>query len=217
MAISVRNRHFGRKAALLLLSLATLVAVGCSLLPTEELGTLVLSFSPRLVTQTIEPPLDMVPSHYDVRGSGPGGAAFEQLGVTSQTVVQASLVPGTWTISVDAYNADPTPTLIGAGELVATIESGSVLSIPIVVGPVTGTGTLDLDITWPQGVLSSPSVSATLVPLGETPDQDLHSIDFTVAGEAATFVDPVGQCILRAGLRFFKAQKPLWSAQGPQC
>ncbi len=59
-------------------------------------GTLVLSFSPAglLVAKTIEPDIGMDIETYDVHGAGPGGASFDQTGLTSSSVVQASLVPG---------------------------------------------------------------------------------------------------------------------------
>ena len=59
-------------------------------------GTVVLTFSPEglLSVKTIEPALDMDIATYDVHGEGPGGAVLDHAGITTISVVQASLISG---------------------------------------------------------------------------------------------------------------------------
>ena len=109
---------------------AAVLVWSCGLFIAPEHGTLVLSFSAQilLTAKTIEPTLDMEAAYCDVSGSGPGGASFEQVGVTDTTVAQASLIPGEWIIEVDAYNDAETPTLIGEGSAVDFTNAGDDLS-----------------------------------------------------------------------------------------
>ena len=183
-----------------MLVVAVLV-LGCSLTPTSEDGTIVLSLSTQglLTAKTIEPDLDMDVDHYDVYGLGPGGASFEHLGVTDTTVVQASLIPGEWEITVEAYNADSPPVLIGRGSAIVTIASGEVLSVTLTVDPIAGAGQLDVTVEWPAGVLSNPVVVG-----GLELDIDLqldNPIEVSISGVPATVhqgesftatADPVG-------------------------
>lgn len=187
-----RNRGAAPGIVLLVLSL---VAAGCSLLPTEETGTLILTPAPQLRARTIEPDLEMEVSYYDVYGSGPDGAEFEQLGIFTTTVVQASLLPGDWTIRVEAYNADAPPAMIGLGEKTVTVAAGEVLSVTVAVTPLSGTGTLSVEVTWPEGVLASSTLSVSLVPAGEAYDPSVHDIEPAISGTTAV----VEQSGLEAG------------------
>lgn len=148
--------------------LVVILMTTCGLTPLENLGTLVLKLSsePLLTVKTIVPDFDMDPAYYDIYGSGPGGTEFEQLGLEGDSTAQAALLPGEWTIYVEAFNADPT--LIGTGEATVTVLAGAVSDVVVVVEPVPGTGQLDVTVSWPDGVLYSPVVVGTLVPAGGT-------------------------------------------------
>ena len=69
---------------------AVLLMTTCGLAPLADYGTLVLNVSsqPLLTVKTIVPGLDMEPAYYDVYGTGPGGAAFEQLGLRGNSTAQ---------------------------------------------------------------------------------------------------------------------------------
>jgi hypothetical protein len=147
--------------------------------PPEQDGTLLLSFAKGglFALETIEPELDMDIATYDVQGSGPGGAAFRQQGVTGTTVVQESLVPGRWTIVVYGLNAGGV--IIGSGSVTVEVVSGQVASAEVTVVPLAGEGTLDVGVTWPQGVLADPSVSGILTPAGGLSED----VSFILAGD----------------------------------
>lgn len=140
-----------------------LVVAGCSFNP-DPGGTLVLSFLDRVNARTIEPGLDMNPATWDVLGTGPGGAAFSQTGLTSSSCVRKSLIPGEWLIEVTARNAGGVA--IGYGSTRVTIEAGEVALASVTVRPLVGDGTLDVRVTWPEGVLTTPVLSADLAPSG---------------------------------------------------
>ena len=189
------------KVGALLLTVLVASVFGCTLMSTPEDATLVLSLSSQtlLRAKTIEPLLDMDVDHYDVYGAGPAGATFEQLGITGTTVVQASLLPGEWVISVEAYNGDSPTTHIGFGTTTVTIAAGDVLTVPITVSPVDGRGQLDVTVTWPAGVLLNPVVNGVLAPSGGSGT----ALTFTNATDelSANFLspDPVDPTALEDG------------------
>lgn len=152
--------------ALTCAAIAAVLLSACGLAPLSDSGTLVMKLSsqPLLTVKTIVPNLDMEPAYYDVFGEGPGTATFEQLGLTDETVIQASLIPGEWIIIVKAYNGDEPATQIGYGTATVTILAGAVSDVTIVVEPLSGVGQLSVRVTWPEGVLIDPMVEGTLTP-----------------------------------------------------
>ena len=155
---------------LTIMSALLVLLMGCPLTPpVGDTGSLLLTFSPAgvLSARTFLPPVDMNIASYDVQGSGPGGASFQQLGVTATSLSVGSLVTGPWTVNVDARN--PVSALIAAGAAGVTITGGQTTAATITVTPLPGNGTLDLSISWPAGLIASPSVSATLTPQGGSP------------------------------------------------
>jgi len=158
-----------------------LLLSGCGLGDDATTGTLVLSFAEKLTAKTIEPTLDMEVHHYEVLGTGPGGATFQNtVELPENTVVRSSLLPGEWTIEAWAYNDDgPPATLIGYGTTTVQIIAGYVLNdATVTVIPLIGTGTLTLEISWPIGVLTNPVLEGTLVPAGDTYNPQTDDLDF---------------------------------------
>ncbi len=164
-----------KKIAILATAAALLgLLLGCSLTPsaaTSDTGSLTLTFAQYGVkgAKDFLPPVDMNIASYDVQGSGPGGAAFSQLGVTSSTLTVSSLVTGNWTISVDAWNGANPRQKIAAGSVGVAISGGQTASATVTCTPLSGTGTLAVNISWPSGIIVSPSISASLAPQGGSP------------------------------------------------
>jgi hypothetical protein len=157
----------------------------------EKYGTLVLTLSiSEMAAKTIVPFLDTNIAYYTVNGDGPGTAAFSHGGVTTTTVVETSVAVGTWTITVDAFNAKHD--LIGSGSTDAFIEAGQATQAVIDVTPLEGTGTFTIHISWPSGTISNPSLSATLTAAGG----GSQALLFTVRTTSASYSS--GQ-ILNAG------------------
>jgi hypothetical protein len=152
-------------------------------------GTLVLSLSARgvLVARTIQPEVGMTIGYYDIHGTGPGGATFQQLGVGSSTVVQASLVPGSWSVLVEAFNSDSPAVQIGEGVVTLNVVSGQVVNEQVSVQPLEGEGTLEVLVSWPAGVLSAPVTGGTLTAVGGSGS----SMSFAAQTNAARFVAEV--------------------------
>ena len=87
---------------------------------------------------------------------------------------------GTWTVTVNALNADGT--VIGQGQAVATVSIGQNTTLAITVVPLGGTGDLDLSVTWTAS-LQNPSIQASLVP----PSGPSIGLNFAVSGNQASY------------------------------
>ncbi len=172
-----------KKIAILTIAAALLgLLLGCSLTPSAgDTGSLVLTFVQSGVkgAKTFLPPVDMNIASYDVQGSGPGGASFQQTGITAATLTVGSLVTGNWSISVDAWNGAATPVKIAAGSVGVTITGGQTAAANVVVSPLAGNGGMTLTVSWPAGKVTSPSVVATVTPQGGVP----WNFALTMAGD----------------------------------
>jgi hypothetical protein len=153
-----------KKAGLLLIALSILL-VSCPTQTPGRLGSLILTLSTtEMKAKTFVPPLDMEVHHYDVSGTGPDSAAFSQTGVTGGSAVQNALLVGAWTITVNAFNEGGT--LIGTGSAAVAIEAGQTSSVSVTVTPLSGKGILAVNISWTAGLIATPSVVASLTPVG---------------------------------------------------
>jgi len=131
------------------------------------------------ISRNILPDLDMDPSYYLVEGSGPNGASFSEN--TNLSITREDLPVGEWTISVSAFN--DSDTAIGSGSATATVSNHSSVEVNVVVTPYSGVGTLDLTVSWVDGVLDDPGISATL----KLSDSTTRDLDFDMDGSEATF------------------------------
>jgi hypothetical protein len=151
----------------ILLVLLPFVLAGCpaQVVPPGKVGSLSLSFEASgLAAKTIVPPIDMDVTDYNISGNGPGGDSFSETGVTAATFSKSALGIGEWAITVDAFNA--AHELIGGGSTTVSIVAEETAHASVQVVPLSGTGTLTIDISWTAGLISDPSVSATLTPMG---------------------------------------------------
>ncbi len=185
LAIKSARRPFHPIWAGLVIVLIGALFAGCSAdlvgntpKPAADSGTLVIDIS-SLAAKTLLPPIDMQPAGYRIRGSGPDGSSF--LLDTTQTQAQKTdLALGSWTVTVEAMNANGE--LIGRGQGVIELTAGAVRTVSIRVTPIEGSGTLQLTARWTLSSVTSPSVTARLVPPGGT----AIPLAFTLASGSAT-------------------------------
>ena len=145
-------------------------------------GTLILVLSGTGMNgKTLVPSLDMNVSSFNVSGSGPGTATFSLTGVTGPSVEQSALSAGTWTINVYAFNASRD--LVGSGSTSATIEAGQTSTASVTVIPLSGTGAMTVSISWATGLVSTPSVVATLTPVGD----EAQNLTFSVGATSVSY------------------------------
>ncbi len=127
---------------------------------TTELGSLHLSLGQGATTRTITSTFDMNIARFDVEGTGPQGASFSISG-SDASVLVGQLAAGDWTISVNAYNA--VDDVIASGSTSVVVVAQETVSATITVEPFSGTGTLELTVTWPVADVASPALVMTLV------------------------------------------------------
>ena len=152
-----------KKGVLFLLSICLVFSVFSSCrnpltltLSADEYGSLILTFATsEMAAKTILPPLDMDIAYYDVYGDGPDPATFSQDGITGSAVTENNLAVGAWMITVDAFN--DTDEWIGSGSKAVAITAGQTTQEEVRVTPLEGTGTLDISISWPCLLYTSPS------------------------------------------------------------
>jgi len=151
---------------------------GCRFLTTTE-GDLLLIISPAIGKQIQTPDFNI--ASYTMSGQGPAGASFLREGITGSSVLIESLAVGSWQITVEALNASSE--IIGAGSSSVNIVAGKTTEVTIVVVPLTGTGELQLTVSWPSDLLFNWSVTGTLTPLGGT----TSDLVFTPGTDSATY------------------------------
>jgi hypothetical protein len=198
-----------RKAVLIFAGVIFLF-YGCTLQsqqPGPE-GTLNLIFSEAglFTAKTIEPALDMDVASYDIYGSGPYGLTFEQLGVTDTTVWQKSLIPGVWTVTVNAKNIDGV--IIGTGSVEVEIIAGKVTNTEITVTPLEGDGILDVSVIWPEGVITSPVIAGTLTPAGGS--AETAAFVYGTDGVSAGYTQTLASGYYMLSIQLYDGEKMLW-------
>ncbi|TCL65887.1 alpha-tubulin suppressor-like RCC1 family protein [Hydrogenispora ethanolica] len=173
-----------KKILLFLLGLLLLLS-GCggkSRSNPSQTGALRLTINNAMFqNRTIQPPLDMVIKTFHISGVGPGDAKIPDTEITENTTTIGSLVPGNWTITVDAKNA--AGTLIASGYATTAVVSGTTSPLTIDVRLLNGKGVLRLDLSWPDGIISQPAVTGTLTSVTGTQ----IPLTFSLSGTTASY------------------------------
>jgi len=126
----------------------------------EDTGKLVVNIN-GVGVKTLLPPIDMIPDSYTVSGTNGAGDSFSE-NTTASSVTIPNLSFGTWTVTVEALNADGT--IIGRGQDSTEVNAGQTSSVIIIVVELDGYGTLDLSLLWPAADTQNPSLQAQLTP-----------------------------------------------------
>lgn len=87
----------------------------------------------------------METTKYSVSGTGPGGVSFGPILSTDSELSVSDLIPGVWTITARALNAENNELAAGSGQ--CTIAAGT-NEATIVLDTIEGSGTLELDFKW---------------------------------------------------------------------
>ena len=170
---------------LIVIAAANLVFMGCGPISSDETGSILIHLSDDVFRRTLDPPVVMEVASYDIIGAGPLDGSFELLGVTDSTVVVDGLTPGSWTVTVQGVNPDGV--VIATGSIVVEVLPGRVGTATVVLVPIEGDGWLELEISWPVGALSNPSVEAHLI--SDVADQILP-FDVQLGASRSVYPDP---------------------------
>jgi hypothetical protein len=156
--------------ALLIVPLLLMVVYGCGVGTDDGVGTLVLKVPTtdnEFRVMSVEPSLDMLIASYVVTGQGPEPA--DTLGpytiVKPETsAVFQQLAAGVWTVYVSARNS--TDIEIGYGSDTIVVQGATVSELSISVAPLSGTGTMHIDIDWtPPELIGIPGLTSTTAPV----------------------------------------------------
>jgi len=153
-----------RKAMLVLLISMVVVFSACELdtFEIEPKGSLKLTFG-ALQSRSWEPSISMDVDSYSISGTGPGGRSFIQESNEESTVI-TDLYHGLWDIRVVAKNG--TGEAIGEGFGSVEIQPNRLQTKVIEVQEFSGTGSLNLFISWPLESADNPMISVSIVRVG---------------------------------------------------
>ncbi len=133
----------------------------------------------QFTAKTIQPTIDMKIAYYNIACNGPEGSSpVQKTGVTDGVVTIEALAVGSWSVTIDAYNAAGTN--IAAGYAGATVKGGSTTEVVIEVLPLQGNGILKIGLSWPERIISNPAVSGTLF---SSNGNLFANLNFTLAGD----------------------------------
>lgn len=166
------------------LVITVLLLAGCAVSTTNDSntvgGSLILNLESEL-SRTIEPSISMQITSYDITASGPDSETFSNSGFTGTTLAKNGLGVGAWTITINAKNIDNT--VIATATDTFSIAGATTTDVNIIVAPITGKGSLQLDISWPETEINTPVLNATLTPVnGSSTD-----IIFNINANSATY------------------------------
>lgn len=147
----------------ILLTLLIITVFSACQLPGEnvsETGTLSLNISQ---TRILEPAISMEVAMHEIIGKGPNaGDVFTEEITPGNMFTKAQLSPGNWDISVNAKNA--AGKVIYTGSTKTILKKGGVTPVNITISPLSGTGSLNLSVTWPADKITQPVIDAQLIP-----------------------------------------------------
>lgn len=179
------------------LTFISALLLGCAVDGKEGFGSLkvnVVDNQSRTITSDVSKEV----STYTITGVGPEGIDTVTMDITSGEVTIDLLYPGSWSFTVDAYNSNSD--IIGTGTSDVTITTGEMTEATIVVNDISGDGTLDLSLSWNEGDIQLPVVSASLV----DDEGNSYTLDFTntegVSSATYTGLWPAGNYRLNISL-----------------
>jgi len=170
---------FMNKTLLGLMILLALIGVSCNVgLGSALGGTVLMSFDDGVTARSILPTQSMDIVTYDIYGDHEDGVdTFQELDVAG-TIIISSLQTGEWTIQVDGKNA--AGDIIGTGSTTTIVNPSSQVTANVSVTPVTGNGTLNINIDWTVAAdnqMDAPGVSSTLLSYSGISDTLVYTVD----------------------------------------
>lgn len=161
-----------RKISNVLLSMMVIILMSaCTHLSTPSAdstpttGFVSISFAKGEGVKSLAPTVDMVAFKFDVIFTRMGATTVQLKDLPGTTTVSSpvELITGTWSVTVNAYNA--ANAIIGTGTSDIDILAGKTITPVITVSILPGNGNLSLSSTWAGISLLSPSISGTGLPL----------------------------------------------------
>lgn len=159
--------------------LSIFIFASCSL-PIKETGTISISILSEL-DRTISPTITMEIDHYQITGTGPSGANFVLTDLTADSQQITDLAEGYWTLDFEAFNFDNQ--LIADGSTSLYVYAFTTNTTDVLLQPVTGTGNLDISLTWDETIYTDVTITATVT----NQVNESTSLTLVVSGNTATY------------------------------
>ena len=118
---------------------------------------------------------------FSVSGTGPDGSSFGPLLSTDSELSVSDLVPGIWTITAKALNAENNELASGSGQ--CNISAGA-NEATIVLDTIAGNGTLELDFRWNDDISDDEQLRISI---------SIESSDGTVIARNRDVITSLGQ------------------------
>lgn len=149
-------------------------------LPILETGTIHLTIQSE-VGRTILPDISMEIDHYQITGTGPSGAEFVLSDLTSETQQITNLIEGDWVLHIKGFNINNQ--LIAEGSTTLYVYAFTTNTAESLLLPVTGTGTLDISVTWDETIYMNVTIEVTLI----NQSNESTSLTMFITGNTATY------------------------------
>jgi hypothetical protein len=140
----------------------------------------------QLVSMSITP-APQEPTAYRIAGAGPGGETFSR-NVTELPTTVNGLASGEWRIEVEGLDASGDVILEGSGVSFVSDEHAPLARI--VLAPPPGTGSVQIELSWPAELVASPQPEAVLH-AGDNPAASLDCSVFAGDGTATCTAESI--------------------------
>lgn len=141
----------------------SLLFSACSLFGAKRTAKLTIALTSSPLAKNLLPDVDLDVVSYNISGTGPGDKTFSAPGVTGSTHTETDLVAGEWTIVASGLNADGV-VIVKSSASVVTLSAGETATLLLSCIPIVGNGSFSLDMEWPSGIITTPSVVGSLKP-----------------------------------------------------
>jgi len=158
--------------------------------------------------RTLVPGISLDVATYDLEGAGPNDASFFISDISGASYVRYDLVPGEWIVTATARNASGDA--IASASAITTIEARKTSVVTLTCVPLSGTGSLSLESSWPVDLVTEPELTATVVSVTGT----VLNVPFTLgtgSGSGSLSGIPNGYHTLSIKLKEkYGADKTVW-------
>ncbi|MFA5851234.1 MAG: hypothetical protein WC820_00905 [Spirochaetales bacterium] len=190
---------------LLILVVLGVMSCGNTLVPSTK-GSLSINIGAAMA-RTLLPDISMDISSFEISGTGPSGSSFNETVYATGTTTVTNLLVGQWTVRIDAYNSSAQK--IGSVSKTATVTPNASTQVSMIVVPLTGNGTFQYTLTWPDEVaLTSPSVAGAIYELETEP----VPVTFELDGNSATYSADLPAGYYAFGLALLDGETIVWSS-----
>lgn len=168
---------------LVICAMCALIFPACGLVSVKKTARLTISLTSSPLAKNLLPDVDLNVASYSINGAGPGDTTFAATGITESSYTNPSLASGEWTIEASGANADGT-VIVKSAATTVTLIAGETTTTVLSCLPIAGSGTFNLNMNWPSGIITTPLVVGKLI----LESGEAIALDCTVTGDTISCV-----------------------------